>query len=281
MGGDLSRWEGGNIVMSWDEPAGTPWLTCTKTNLGYRFHYPGYADYLADRAGRQVRCVAKPGTAPETIRHLFLDQVIPPLLNLRGREALHASAILTASGACAFIGASGGGKSTLAAAFHVLGYPVLGDDCLLLKDHPDSVLVESAYPGLRLWDDSRDVLFGAARATLPVSQYTSKRRISTPESNTDGLESFPLRGIYSLRRHADALPLTRPLIETLSMRDAFMELVEFSFRLDLTDKAMLLRQMRVLERVARKVPVKRLCLPGGLAAVPEACDTILKDLEQG
>ncbi|TSA11704.1 MAG: hypothetical protein D4R74_12635 [Betaproteobacteria bacterium] len=279
VGGDVSSWDSGNVVMTWDEPAGTPWLRCTRTSLGYRLHFPGFADFLIDRAGRHVRCVADSGTAPETIRHLFLDQVVPPLLNLRGREALHASAIRTPGGACAFIGASGQGKSTLAAAFHLLGHAVLSDDCLLIKDDADSVQVEPAYAGLRLWDDSRDVLFGNTRSTLPVSQYTSKKRVSTPESNTDEPGFVPLRCIYSLRRHEDPGATNIPLIEPVSMRDAFMELVEFSFRIDLTDQAMILRQMRVLERVAREVPVMRLRLPGGLSALPAACQTILRNLE--
>lgn len=279
IGGDLSRWDRGDIVMTWEERGGSPWLTCTKTEDGYRFHYSGFADFLVDRLGRHVRCVTQSETAPETIRHLFLDQVIPPLLNLRGREALHASAIQTPGGACAFIGPSGGGKSTLAAAFHVTGYPVLCDDCLLLKEDPDQVLVEPAYPGLRLWDDSRGILFGNTRSTLPVSQYTSKRRVSTPESN--GIRSLALRGIYSLRREENPQSLTDPVIEPLSMRDAFMELVEFAFRLDLTDQAMILRQMRVLERVAREVPVRRLRLPDDLGVLPAAREMILQDLARG
>lgn len=281
MGGDLSLWGRGNIVMTWEEPAGTPWLTCTKTNDGYRFHFPDLADFLVDRLGQHVSCIAQSHTAPETIRHLFLDQVIPQLLNLRGREALHASAVQTEMGACAFIGQSGQGKSTLAAAFHVVGYPVLCDDCLLLKDDPDHVLVEPAYPGLRLWDDSRGVFFGNSQSTLPVSEYTSKRRISTPESGTEGFGYFPLRGIYSLRRHENPEPLKDPVIEPLSIRDAFMELVETAFRLDLTDQVMILRQMRVLERVAREVPVRRLRLPDDLGVLPAAREMILQDLKRG
>jgi hypothetical protein len=279
MGGDLSQWGQGDIVMTWTNPDGKPWLTYTKTKGGYRIHYPDLADFLVDALGRQVRCVAQPHTAPETIRHLFLDQVIPPLLNLRGREALHASAIRTAKGACAFIGQSGWGKSTLAAAFHSIGYPVLCDDCLLLKNDPDRVSVETAYPGLRLWDDSRRVLFGNTRSTLPVSQNSAKRRIPTPESNAEDIEFQALRVIYSLQLHEDDEPVNTPVIESLSVREAFMALVECAFRLDLSYQSMILRQMRVLERVAKEVPVRRLCLPDDLGILPAVREMILQDLK--
>lgn len=279
MGRDVSCCGSGEVVMTWEEPGGDPWLTCTKTDGGYRFHFPALADFLVDRLGRQVTCFTAPGTAPETIRHLFLDQVIPPLLNLRGREALHASAIRTDLGACAFIGRSGQGKSTLAAAFHAIGHPVLCDDCLLLRTGPGPVSVESAYPGLRLWDDSRGALFGDARPTLPVSHYTSKRRVSTLASDAEQLGPTPLRGIYSLQRCGRGAS-TEPAIESLSVRDAFMELVEFAFRLDLSDRTMMLRQMDVLERVALEVPVRRLHLPDDLGALAQARRMILQDLQR-
>lgn len=281
MGEDFSPRETGQVVMTSEEPDGSSWLTCTRTREGYRLRFSDIADFLVDPLGRRVTCVASPGTPPETIRHLFLDQVIPPLLNLRGREALHASAIGIAGGACAFIGMSGQGKSTLASAFHVIGYPMLCDDCLVLKEDPDSILVQAAYPGLRLWDDSRGALFGNLRSTLPVSHYTDKRRISTLESGAEGDEFLPLRRIYSLLRSEKGSPAVGPMIESLSIRDAFMELVSYSFRLDLTDQTMILRQMRVLERVAKVVPVKRLRLPDDLGALPAARETILHDLEQG
>jgi len=266
------------IVMRMEQPDGSPWLTCTRTNEGYRFCFPELADFLVDRQGRHVTFVAQPQAAPETIRHLFLDQVIPPLLNLRGGDALHASAVRTAGGACAFIGPTGRGKSTLAAAFHLAGDPVLCDDCLLLKDDPDQLRVEPAYPGLRLWEDGWEVLFGGAGSTLPVSHYTSKRRVWTPGS--EGIASLPLRGVYALVGYEDGDPLTGPVIEPLSIRDAFMELFRCAFRLDLTDQAMILRQMRVLERVANEVPVKRLRLPENLAVLPAAREAILQDLKQ-
>lgn len=278
IGNNYSLEKSGEIVMTMEEPDGSRWLTCTRTQHGYRLHFPELADFLIDRQGRHVTFLAQPKTAPETIRHLFLDQVIPPLLNLRGRDALHASAVRTASGACAFIGASGRGKSTLAAVFHMAGHPVLSDDCLLLKDDPGRVLVESAYPGLRLWDDGLERVIGNTRSTLPVSHYTSKRRVSTPES--DDIGRLPLCGVYALVGYEEGNPLTCPVIELLSMRDAFMELVQCAFRLDLTDQEMILRQMRVLERVAKKVPVKRLRIPEDLGTLPAARELILRDLRR-
>ncbi|MEK7435722.1 MAG: hypothetical protein AAB150_02425 [Pseudomonadota bacterium] len=281
IGGDISLHNSGQVVMTVEEPDGTPWMTCTKTSQGYRLHFTNIADFLVDPSGRRVSCIAPPGTPPETIRHLFLDQVIPPLLNLRGTEALHASAIATAQGACAFIGMSGQGKSTLASAFHVLGYPILCDDCLVLKDDPDSILVQPAYPGLRLWDDSRGTFFGNRRSTPPVSHYNDKRRVSTHASDSATRDFLPLRRIYSLRRSDAGGPAGQPQIEPLSIRDALVELLSYTFRLDLTDQTMILRQMRVLERVAREVPVRRLRLPDDLKLLPAARELILQDLGQG
>ena len=281
MGNAVSPPEAEQVVMTTEETDGTPWLTCSRTHEGYRLRFSGLADFAVDRSGHQVSCVAPPQTPPETIRHLFLDHVIPPLLNLRGREALHASAIGIAAGACAFIGMSGQGKSTLASAFHVIGYPILCDDCLVLKDDPDAVLVEPAYPGLRLWDDSRAVFFGSQRSTLPVSHYNHKRRISTPGSDSVCGESFPLRRIYSLLRNDAAQATTNPVMEPLSIRDAFVELISYAFRLDLSDQAMLLRQMQVFERVANEVPVRRLHLSNDLGMLPAARDLILQDIERG
>lgn len=269
-----------DAIMTLDQPDGSPWLSCTRTDSGYRFHFDGLADFMVDREGRKVRCVAPPDTPPETIRHLFLDQVIPPLLNLRGSEALHASAVRIGDGACAFIGMSGQGKSTLAAAFHAIGHAILCDDCLLLSSDSDRISAVPAYPGLRLWDDSRGFLFGDAQDTMPVSHYNNKRRIAAPASDAEYGGLLPLRGVYSLLLDQEEGPLTTTLIQPLSVRDAFMELVSYAFRLDLGDQAMILRQMQFLERVAGKVPVKRLRLPRMLAALPQARELIVSDLHR-
>lgn len=138
-------------IMSWSLPTGEPWLSCAKFAGGYALQFADLADFYIDHAGREITChpVAKRGPhLPETLSHLLLDHVLPLVLNVRGQDALHATSILTPYGVCAFTGASGTGKSTLAASFHLAGAPILSDDCLVLQPHRGHLVAIPAYPGL-------------------------------------------------------------------------------------------------------------------------------------
>lgn len=88
--------------------------------------------------------------------------------------------------------------------------------------------------------------------------------------------------IYCLGRPADTEEgngLADPFIEHLSCREGFMELVVHIFRLDITDRRMLIRQFSFLERVVSRVPVRRFHLPNAFSSLPTAREAILADLE--
>lgn len=279
MGGEYARpWRTG-VVMRRPLADGSPWLTCFRREGAYRLHFSRLADFLIERSGRHVRCASHRGTPPETVRHLFLDQVLPLVLNLRGRESLHASAVCVPGGACGLLGESGSGKSTLAAAFGARGHRVVSDDCLPVRLAGDAVMVEPSYPGLRLWEDSAALLHEDARRLDPVSHYSAKLRIPAPAPR--GVpHALALRGLYLIERSARR-KRDLPSIEPLGLRDAVMALTRYSFRLDLGDRQMLMRQIAVFEAAARRVPLKRLVLADdlrGVFAVPEA---ILGDLGRG
>lgn len=264
-------------------PDGTPWLTSGKIRDGYLLRYIGMADFILDGAGADLRCChVERGVSTDTIRHLVLDQVFPMLLNRRGREALHATAIVTSSGACAFSGPAGSGKSTLAASFFLAGFGALGDDCLPLVEQNGSIRVLPGYPGMRLWNDARDVLLAESDATTPVAGYTSKRRaLESLSAKNFPREPIALSRIFRVIRPKDGEPeISAPVIETLPPREAFIELVSSSFPLDLADAEMLTRHFRIMEKVASTVPVKRLKVPNDLTALKAIREAILADLMQ-
>lgn len=268
--------------MTWTLPTGEIWLRCAKDAHGYLLHFPDLVDFSVDSAGREIIYAANPETPLETLRHLLLDQVLPLVLNLRGRDALHATAIQTPRGACAFIGPAGAGKSTLAASFLRAGYPVLSDDCLVLQSNSEHILAGPAYPGLRLWPDTFEALRNHTDSSRPVAHYTSKQRL-LPGENPKELASAcqPLVRIYSVVRATatevgDAL--AEPLIERLSCRDGFMELVPSAFRLDITDRTMLARQFRFFGQIVSRVSVRRLHVPNTFSSLPAVREVINADL---
>jgi len=211
---------------------------------------------------RSRRCWSHPGTPPKTIRHLFLDQVMPLVLGRMGRAVLHASAVATPDGALAFAGEAGRGKSTLAGAFVNRGASLLTDDCLLLHEVDGAFHVVPSYPGLRLWPDVVPALAGGSAVLPRVCHYSSKGRLqrALPFSS----QPLPLRRLYLLAESADGIS-----IAPLTPRDALIELVKCSYVLDVTDRSALKLQFETLSRVAALCLVCRLAYPRDLARLPE------------
>lgn len=279
--------------MTMTMPSGEPWLSCgavttgtrSTSGDGYLLRFPELADFLVDARGREITCQAWSGTEPETLRHLLLNQVLPLILNLRGRDALHATAILTPDGVCAFAGQAGAGKSTLAASFLLAGYPVIGDDCLLLDERDTRVVAIPAYPGIRLWEDALAALYGAREGFPTVTHYAVKRRLLLPkQSKRFPTVPLPLARIYCLEgpiaeQENDAIP--SPSIRHLSRRDAFMHLLTCLFRFDIRDRAMLTRQFHFLDRLVAQVPVRQLFVPRNFSSLPAVREAILTDLRTG
>jgi hypothetical protein len=264
-------------------PDGTAWLICAKVEQGYLLRFVGMAEFIVDSAGGKITCChAENGISIDTIRHLVLDQVFPMVLNRRGQEALHATAVVIAMGACAFSGPTGSGKSTLAASFFQAGFRALGDDCLPLLDQDGRIQVLPGYPGMRLWGDTIEALSAESSATIPVANYTTKRRaLESLSAINFPREPVALSRIYRVIRAADGEPeISSPFIEPISPREAFIELVSSSFPLDIADPEMLARHFRLMEKVASTVPVRRLKVPNDLTRLEAVREAVLDDLDQ-
>jgi hypothetical protein len=261
-------------------PGGRIWLRYGKTADGYVLSFPNLADFIVDSSGSQVVCCnASSDISLETIRHLLIDQVLALIVNLRGREAIHATAVATRNGVCAFTGLAGSGKSTLAASFVLAGYPLVCDDCLALCEGK-AITAIPGYPGLRLWDDSIRALGASSRNLKPVAHYTTKSRLKNHSRRTEFC-STPRRlaRIYILKRARSSKRSSGVVIEDLAPADALMGLVEAAYRFDITDRAMLTRQFQFLSRVAERVAVKRLMVPNEFSALSSVREAVIHDLQ--
>lgn len=197
---------------------------------GYRFRFMGQADFVILEDCRRIVCEPCPGTPIETVRHLFLDHVLPRILGQRGELVVHASAVELAAGeGIAFVGKSGWGKSTLASSFRENGARFVGDDCLRLNVRNGKLIGTPAYGGARLWGDSLDALFPGGVSSAPVSHHNSKRRIGFDETRKTGETAF--KALFFLQ-DPECVPCDGIRIETMSGASAMVELIKRSFLLD-------------------------------------------------
>jgi hypothetical protein len=258
--------EGVDWYRSWPEEAERPWAQYGRAGTSYVVRFPE-ADFRLNAAADQISCYAQPGVEPNTIRHLFLDQIVPLSISHAGRVVLHGSAVATPAGALAFIAPSGSGKSTLAATFSRHGMNVLTDDAILITDDSHSKRIIPSYHGLRLWPD---VLTGAGQELLPlVNDYSNKRRLGRSHV-TFSSQPADLGVLYVISEPDDKVRFT-----PFSSGDAMIELLGAQFQLDTQDPARLRAQFEAARRLASSVPVFRLHYPRSLGALDEVAGAIL------
>jgi hypothetical protein len=238
-----------NWCHHWRLPNGQISISAGREGNNYWLRFPKIADFHLTPDNSNIIAYRYTDIPDETIRHLLLDQVIPRLLSHQGNQILHASCIKTADSALVFCGESGWGKSTLAAFFHSQGYPILTDDCLLLKTNDsDEVFGIPNYQGIRLFQDSLS-LFPEERKTTPVAHYGTKKRIIT-ESNSSN-QATQIKAIFILPDPVRQLNKEHVSVCQINGAAAAVELIKNSFPLDITDRNAIGGEFQRIARIAR------------------------------
>ena len=122
----------------------------------FRLELDGVARFVV-REGREI--TVEPADDAAAVSTFLLGPVMAACLQQRGIAVLHASAVDTGRGAVLFTGASGSGKSALAAALVQRGWRLLADDVAgLALDAGGRVEVLPSFPAVQLWADTVDAL---------------------------------------------------------------------------------------------------------------------------
>lgn len=263
----------------WPLPDGTDWVRFARSGSDYLLRFTRLADFLVSADAARVRCWPRAGTPVETVRHLFLNQVLPLVLGHRGRLVVHASAIVTPQGAVAFLGGSGRGKSTLAASFWAAGFPLVTDDCLRIDDRGGTLVAVPSYPAVRLWPDALRRLALDAPAPRRTAHYSEKLRVTPGQTARPfALGPAPLVRLYVLADARRARGSARAGLEPLTVRDALVELIGHLYRLDIGRRDALRRDFDRLADMAGRLHMCRLRVPRGLRRLDEVREAVLEDV---
>lgn len=241
----------------WTFPDGGHWTQFHRTEAGYLLRFPDFSDFLVSQDGLEVTCFPTPQVTEDTSWHLYLNQVLPLALAKQGQLVLHASAVEIGDHAVAFMGASGRGKSTMAANFATNGFRFLTDDGLLLSRSVSGYQVMPSHPSIRLWDDSQRALINVDVAMAPPVQFTSKARFLAGEDVVFCDQPRQLRCIYFLGSGVSP-QLT---FERVKPAEALIELVKHSFLLDIEERDMLAAQFDEFSNLVSRPICYRLDYP--------------------
>jgi hypothetical protein len=235
-----------------------------------------YADgmrFALSRTGTEIWAAWPAHSTPEQAGTYLLGPVLGLALRQRGVTCLHASVVVTGSHAIALTGPAGSGKSTTAAAYALHGGRVIADDIGVLHETGDSWTVQPTISGVRLWEDSVEMLFGRPDALPFLAQGWEKRLLDLRHS-AGGFradDAVPLGAVYVL---GDPGPNDRIVASRVRGRDALMVLVSNTYANVLLDPVARRDEFTALTALAARVPIWRVGVPEGHDGLARFCAAV-------
>jgi hypothetical protein len=263
------------------------WSAPTAVGTFFRLDFTGAdsgASFFIDPRGKAIWMCTDPGEQDEQeawqgVNTLLLGRVMNVALTCYGLLCLHSSVVVVNDRAIAFLGDTGAGKSTLAAALVARGFPLLADDRAVLTEQNGNFIAQPGAPRLRLWPDTLAHLQYDPEQLTRVMLHENKRYLP-PEmlSSTDKQPrpaALTLGAIYIL----GAREKTRATCssELLTPAAGLYQLLRFRIGASVRSRIEQTDDYARLARLAQVTPVRYLHRIDDLAAVRQLADVILND----
>ncbi len=259
--------------------AGEPALRIFKVDQGafVRLAYEDGTQFWLDGKRENIWATWPPTSSIENAASYLLGPILGLVLRLRGVTCLHASAVAFEGRSVAFVGQTGAGKSTTAAAFAQQGYGVISDDIVALEEREGALHVMPAYPHLCLWPESVRMLYDSPEALPRLMPDWDKRRLTLGEEGTR-FESrcLPLGAIYVL---SERRPNPAPYVEVIRPQRGFLALVADTYANKILDREMRAREFAVLGQLVTTVPIRRVYPHEDPTRLEELCRVVREDFE--
>lgn len=236
--------------------------------------------FLVPGDGRRIIYGRLGQASEESIQTYLLGQVLSYALTKQGHETLHATVVVIDSRAVGFMGESGMGKSTLAAAFLKTGATLLTDDLLRLAPLGAGYVAYPGPPRIKLVPRAAEELVSWRWNGSPMNPWSEKLVIPLPASHFSA-EPVPLSMLYALSEPDEGSDPQSVSIRSLSQREALIELLAHTFNRKILDHARLVRQFQAAQAVASAIPVRVLAYPRQIERIFDVCDAVRRDLEAG
>jgi hypothetical protein len=219
----------------------------------YRMRFADGTECLVAADGSDVAAVPGPAATLDDLAVYLSGPLMGFVLRLRGRIALHASAVAVQDGAVMFVGESGAGKSTLAALLALQGWPVVTEDIAVLDLGGPRPAVLPGHPNVGLWPDMVKPLFGAADALPPLAEGWAKRGFDLLRAGRFANQCLPLARVYLLTEAARA---SGPVVRNVPPAAATMRLLAHVYGNLILHDRLRVAELDAAQAVIASVPVR-------------------------
>ncbi len=249
---------------------------------GVRFHagknrllliVDGVARYLVEQ-GRRIAIVRDPAAEDDDVRVFLLASVFGALLHQRQDLVLHGSAVDWNGEAVVFIGLSGVGKSTLAAAFRRKRRAVLTDDlCVVRPDGAGRMVAYPGFPQTKLWLDSLKQLDLSPEGLRRIRTKLEKRAVPLGEDFVS--VPLPVKKLYLLRPYNKPELKIEPVVGPTKFAILKNNTYHFGFLAAIEGKA---GHFQHALKLAQQTPLAIALRPNGSFQLDDLVATIEDDL---
>ena len=264
--------------VSIEQAAGSWYQIGRLANGSSYLRWEGVGEFLVSGDGRCMFCRQFDVATSESFHVYMLGQALSYALVAQGFEPIHATAVVVDGEAVVFLGDSGFGKSTLAAAFISAGYQLLTDDLLILRKDGVRLLAYPGPPRIKLFPRTARRFLGRAANGVRMNRDTEKL-ILPLDRQCSCSTPVPVKAIFALAPPREVFRKQSVRLKLLSPREAFFELVKNTFNYRITDVLRLQRQFFEASRLASLAPMRKLWIARNLSELPSARETILTELK--
>jgi hypothetical protein len=260
------------------DPGSNSWYRYASLHDGSTYvRWDSVGEFVVAADGRRITCRRLEDAVDESFQVYMLGQALSFALVKQGFEPLHATVVVVDDKAVAFLGDHGFGKSSLAASFLDDGHRLLTDDLLMLQESSEGILAYPGPPRIKLFSRIASRFRGQTMKRVPMNAETAKLIVPIDEHQRCA-SPVALKAIYSLAAPREACRTPRASIETLTPREAFVDLVKGTFNRRLVSRQRLARQFSVMSSLAGRVPVRKLTYPRTIDRLHEVRRLVIADL---
>ncbi|MPZ64376.1 MAG: hypothetical protein GEU83_02220 [Pseudonocardiaceae bacterium] len=257
----------GGRLAGLSKPDGTLRYSLCRDRDRVVLRYPGLCDFVGDRTLGDVTVDLHPGADPGLIAVLAAGALLAVHLRLRGELVLHASAVQLGDGALAFVGASGMGKSTLAALLCTSGHRLVTDDVLRV-DLTDGVVVHPGSTESRLRANAHQL---ADTAPAGAVRPTADGRLALRAPAHAG-EPLPLVACLVPLPSRNAVEVS---VQRLAGPRALLRMLQFPRVVGWIEPASTAREFQALADLVGQVPIFEARVPWGPPFWPDVVPGLL------